>query len=216
MIQRRRRSSLALLALVLLMTASACMCPRSLAPYYPFASPICLEAPYSPPSPSFEESDLVGTWEADYAGWPRRAVDRLIFRNDGTFKQFYEDYRVGDYTYETQWTQWWVESSPDGRVRVHLPGARCYKFGISTAELDGLAPPCPTSEPGCTGEPRLPPQSFYDPFAREYLKMAGELVLNVRVDSAGELLLHHMWSHAGVGFAISGCEAAHFRRVETP
>ena len=158
----------------------------------------------------------MGTWETHYVGWPRGNVDRLIFKGDGTFKQFYEDYRVKGYIYETQWTEWWVESFPDGRVRVHLPGARYYESGISTAELDGLAPPCPMSEPGCTGEPRLPPYSFYDPFAREYLHMAGELVLNMRIDSAGELLLHHMWSQSDREFAISGCQIMHFRRVETP
>jgi hypothetical protein len=213
---RRRESTLALVALVLLLVSLACACPRSLAPYYPFASPICLEAPYSPPSPTFQDSDLVGTWETRYAGWPAGDIDRLIFRGDGTFRQIYENYIVNGYLYETEWREWWVESLPDGRVRVHLPGARYYAAGIGTAELEGLAPPCPTSEPGCTGEPRLPPQSFYDPFAREYLKMAGELVLNVRVDSAGELLLHHMWSHSDRGFPISGCQRKLFRRVQTP
>lgn len=216
MTHRRLSSRVLPLALALLVTASACMCPGPLASYSPFASAICLEAPYSPPPPTFRESELVGTWETRYAGWPAGDLDRLIFRGDGTFRQIYENYILKDYVYETQWTEWWVERFPDGRVRVHLPEARYYASGINIAELDGLGLPCPTSQPGCTGEPRLPPHSFYDLFAREHLHMAGELVLNVRVDSAGELLLHHMWFHSDAGFAASGCQAVHFRRVETP
>jgi hypothetical protein len=214
MIQRRLGASLLSLALVLLLTASACVCPLAL--NNPFANPICLEAPYSPPPPTFHDSDLVGTWETRYAGWPVGDLDRLTLREDGTFRQVYENYILKDYIYETQWEEWWVEHLPDGEVRVHLEGARYYASGITIAELDGLGLPCPTSQPGCTGEPRLPPHSFYDPFAREYLYMEGELVLNVRVDSAGELLLHHMWWHSDRGFASAGCEAVHFRRLQAP
>jgi hypothetical protein len=216
MTQRKARPSLAGLAVVLLVTASACVCPRPLAPYYPFASAICLEAPYSPPPSTFQDSDLVGTWETRYTGWPAGDIDRLTFREDGTFRQVYQNFRLKDYVYETQWSEWWLERFPDGRVRVHLQGARYYASGITIAELEGLGMPCPTSQPGCTGEPRLPPYPFFDPFAREYLHMERELVLNVRVDSAGELLLHHMWFHSDRGFAVAGCEADHFRRVETP
>ena len=212
---RRRTSSLVPLALVLVVSASACVCPP-LASHYPFANPICLEAPYSPPPPTFQDSDLVGTWETRYAGWPAGDLDRLILRGDGAFRQVYENYILKDYVYQTQWEEWWLERFPDGRVRVHLEGARYYASGITIAELEGLGMPCPTSQPGCTGEPRLPPHSFYDPFAREYLYMEGELVLNVRVDSTGEFLLHHMWYHSDGGFAIADCEGEQFRAVETP
>lgn len=211
----RRRSSLTTLALLLLVSASACVCPP-LASYYPFAKPICLEAPYSPPPPTFQDSDLVGTWETRYAGWPAGDLDRLTFREDGTFRQVYQNFQLKDCIYDTQWAEWWVERFPDRRVRVHLQGARYYASGITIAELDGLDLPCPTSQPGCTGEPRLPPYPFYDPFERDYLYMEGELVLNVRVDSAGDLLLHHMWYHSDGGFAIADCERGQFRRVETP
>jgi hypothetical protein len=216
MMQRRPRSRLVSLALVLLVTGSACLCPCPLALYNPFANPICIEAPYSPPLPTFQDSDLVGTWETRYAGPPGGDLDTLTLREDGTFRQVYENYILRDYVYETQWEEWWVERFPDGRVRVHLEGARYYASGITIAELDGLSLPCPTSQPGCTWEPRLPPYTFYDPFAREPLYMEGVLVLNVRVDSAGELLLHHMSDGPHGGFAAAGCEAVHFRRVDTP
>ncbi|HUW95932.1 MAG TPA: hypothetical protein VMW58_09090 [Anaerolineae bacterium] len=158
----------------------------------------------------------MGTWETRYAGWPAGDLDRLILRGDGAFRQVYENYILKDYVYQTQWEEWWLERFPDGRVRVHLEGARYYASGITIAELEGLGIPCPTSQPGCTGEPRLPPHSFYDPFAREYLYMEGELVLNVRVDSTGEFLLHHMWYHSDGGFAIADCEGEQFRRVQAP
>ena len=214
--QRRPKSSLVPLAVILLATVSACVCPCPLASYLPFASPMCLEAPYSSPPPTFEDSDLIGTWETRYAGWPAGDLDRLSLREDGTFQQTYEDYQLKGYLYETEWEEWWVERFPDGRVRLHLPEARYYAAGMTIAELDGLGLPCPASLPGCTGEPTLPPHSFYDPFAREYLYMEGELVLNVRVDSAGELLLHHMWWHSDRGFASADCQGEQFRAVETP
>ena len=53
--------------------------------------------PFSNPPATFEESDLVGVWEAEYAG-----LDRLTIREDGTFKQVY---REGDYVYETPWNE---------------------------------------------------------------------------------------------------------------
>jgi hypothetical protein len=212
--KRSKTLGLAMMAIVALAVAPACMCGW-LIPYPP-ADPECLEAPYSNPPATFQDPDLVGTWETCYEEWQ---VDRLILKADGTFRQIYEEriaYVVRQYVYETPWNEWWLERFPDGRVRVHLKGARYYIDGISTAELDGLRFPCPTTQPGCTGEPRLPPHNFYDPFAREYVHMAGELVLNARVDSAGELLLHHMSYDSEGSFAISGCQRRHFRRVETP
>ncbi len=169
------------------------------------------ESPYSNPPPTFHESDLVGTWEARYMEW---GVDRLIFRADGTFKQIYSDHTVEGYVYETPWNEWWVEYLPDGRVRVHLQGARYYLAGIRTAELDGMGNPCPEEMPDCGWEHN--PWSFYDPIADESLHMIGELVLNVRSDSSGRLLLHHMWTTPDRGFAIIGGEAEEFHRVEAP
>ena len=168
------------------------------------------EAPYSNPSVAFQESDLVGTWETRY--W-ERGVDRLIFRADGTFKQVYRDRTVKDYVYETPWNKWWVERFPDGRVQVHLQGARYYNDGIRVAELNGRGYPCPAEFPDCSWKDRM---SFYDPIAKEGLYMVGKLVLNVRNDSSGKILLHHMWTSSDRGFAIIGGEAEVFRRVEEP
>jgi len=142
-----------------------------------------------PPPATFREIDLVGTWEGHY-GYPW-GTDRLILREDGTFKQIYGDEE--GYVYETPWNKWWAERFPDGRVRVHLEGARWYLDGNDFAELDGLLPA------GIGGPPDSPTYDFYDPFARHtddwrvyFVEMVGKLVLNVRRVSSGELILVHM------------------------
>jgi len=183
------------LAVLILLTASAC------------------EGPYSNPSSTFQDSDLVGTWEAHYVA---RDADRLILRADGTFKQVYEDHTVEDYIYETPWNEWGVEHFPDGRVQLHLQGARYYNASIRLAERDGMSAPGPEDEPDFWGEMGPPPFAFYDPIAKEALYMVRELVLNVRSDSSGELLLLHMWISSDRGFALIGGETKVFRRIETP
>ena len=168
----------------------------------------CLEAPYSNPPLTFQDSDLVGTWEARYA----KSIDRLIFKADGTFKQVYEEHYVEDYVYETPWNEWSVERFSDGRARVHVQGARYYMAGIATGELDGMH----FDAPELWGRSGPPPYPFYDPFADETVDMVGELILNVRIESSREVLLHHMFIEIDQGFGVSVCERNMFRSVETP
>jgi hypothetical protein len=167
---------------VVLSISVGCLCSRAL------FSPRCvLEAPYDNPPENLEESDLVGTWEARYMEW---GVDRLVLRSDGTFKQVFRKTYCHDCISETEWNEWRVERFPDGRVRLHLEGARYY--------------PQPTVA------------GYWDPVADELVQPMLELVVNVRVDSAGNLLLLHMWPEADHGFAILGCEGDQFNRVDTP
>jgi hypothetical protein len=168
----------------------------------------CVQAPYLPPPTTFEDEDLVGTWRARYDG----RVDTLILRADGTFKQIYEDRHEEDYVYETPWNEWTVDRYADGRARIHLQGGRYYPAGITMAEWDGMQP----DVPGMWGKSGPPPYSFYDAFADETVTMVEELVVNVRVDRNGELLLHHMFIEVDDAFAVIGCERNMFRRVETP
>lgn len=156
---------------------------------------------YSNPPEAFHDLDLVGTWEAHYE---KGDVDQLIIRADGSFKQTYQDGTVEDYVYETTWNEWWLERFDDGRVLLHLEGARYYLAGISVAEEDGMLP-------GSNW-----PSFFYDPFADESIDMVRKLILNVQTDSSGELILHHMWTGSDRGFALIGGEKEVFRRVETP
>ncbi len=172
-----------------------------------------LEAPYSNPPMNFQDSDLVGTWEAHYMEW---GIDKLILRADGTFRQIYHDYIEEDYVYETPWNEWSIEQFSDGRAWIHLQGARFYHEGIKVAERDGMHPLGPEDQPDYWGESGPPPFSFYDPVAEESLHMVGELVLNIRSDSSGQLVLLHMFTDSDGGFAIIGGGAQEFRRVETP
>lgn len=189
--KRSKWLSVALAILVLLM-ASAC------------------EEQYSNLPPTFQDSDLVGTWEVRYSG---RRIDTLIFRADGTFKQIYHDDTVEGYVYETPWNEWWVERFPDGRARVHLQGARNYKEGIRIAELDGMGSPCPEEFPNCVSGHS--PRPFYDPIADESLHMVGELVLNIQIDSSGDPVLLHMLLSKDQGFVSLTGKATGFSRVET-
>jgi hypothetical protein len=162
---------------------------------------------------NLQDSDLVGAWEARYR---ERGIDKLILRADGTFKQIYHDYIEEGYVYETPWNEWTIERFSDGRAWIHLQGARLYRDGIKVAERDGMHPPGPEDQPDFWGESGPPPFSFYDPITEESLYMVGELVLNIRSDSSGQLVLLHMWRDLDRGFAIIGGEAEEFRRIEAP
>ena len=106
-----------------------------------------------------------------------------------------------EYTFETDWNQWPVQRLSDGRVRVHFWGARFYQDGIHFAEERGSGDGAGT---------------FYDPLSVTPVHMDGKLILNVRVDPDGELILYHMWPAADGAFAMTGCESDIFRRVDVP
>ena len=187
---RRRRLGVGAAVLVIFVVGGGLLCVD------PFRSlRMCLRAPYSPPPASLGEIDLVGTWEAHYG----LSVDRLILSTDGTFKQVYTSGYTEGYVYETGWNSWGVQRLGDGRVRVRLQGARFYPDGIAVAEEGGWGRGA---------------GSFYDPITVRPLDMDGKLVLNVRVDPDGELILYHMWSTGDQGFAMSGCERDIFRQVD--
>ncbi|NIN63247.1 MAG: hypothetical protein GTO63_00730 [Anaerolineae bacterium] len=197
---------ISLWGILLATLAGGCVCSWAV----PFSH--CLQAPYSDPPSSLQPADLAGTWQTSYE---RGVVDKLMLRADGTFKQLYETrvaHIIRDYAYETGWNEWEMERFADGRVRIRLRGARYYLGGIRMAELDGKH----FGGAQLWGEGGAPSYGFYDPIADETVHMVGELVLNVRVDSSGEFLLHHMWTSHDRGFAMSGCERSQFRRVEIP
>jgi len=182
--------------------------------------------PHSNPPATFQESDLVGTWEVQHyytgcldAFFDVGDVDRLIIRADGTFKQIYRNYtdRKG-YVYETLWNPWWVERFSDGRVRLHLEGARYYHLGIWVAEQEGLLDALYEYDPAI-GEfvyRGRKPHAFYDPIAGNSVVMVKKLILNVRLsDYTGELILMHLWPMEDSGYLICGGAAdTEFHRVE--
>lgn len=170
-----------------------------------------LERPYANPPSTFQDVDLVGTWETRYFN---AGIDTLIIRPDKTFKQIYRDQTISGYVYETPWNEWWTERLNDGRIRLHLRGARYYLGGVQFAEQNGLSP-IPKDQPNYWGANEPPPFPFYDPIAKDFVNMVGELVLNVRSDTAHNLILMHMWESSDWGFPIFGGEEEEYRQVNT-
>ena len=218
--RKRKALRTCLVLCVLAITGLPCACLWLFAQYYLlpmihyhlFPDPVCVEAPYSSPSSSFVESDLAGVWEARY----QPGLDTLHIRGDGTYKQVYvhDDY-WRHYVYETTWDEWWLERLPDGIMHIHLRGGRYYLRGIGVGERDAFSAPCSTGTPRGSGEPCSATQPLVDPFTRELVVAPGELVLTVRVDSSGDLLLHHMFHSLEEGFLLSGCQSYQFRRLQT-
>jgi len=66
---------------------------------------------------NFTESDLIGTWIGKYFG----DVDKLIIRDDGTYKQIYSSDFIN---FEREWQKWWTEYDSHGYLRLHLEGMR--------------------------------------------------------------------------------------------
>jgi len=76
--------------------------------------PACQQLPVN-----FSESDLIGTWIAEYFGGV--AVDKLVIREDGYYKQIYSS---EPRKFESDWQKWWLEDNPNGYAFLHLEGMR--------------------------------------------------------------------------------------------
>ena len=146
---------------------------------------------FADPPAELEGTDLVGLWETSYGRYSR---DRLELRADGTFKQRYEVDTPAEepYVFETPWNEWHLEHLSDGRVRLHLAGARYFAAG------------------------RPPKGRLWDPFAWEEVLPKRYLVLNVRVLNGFEYVLYHMWTTHDRGFSLFGGESLFFRRRDVP
>jgi len=198
------------LGILVAIASLAASCSPSTAPLRSLA--ICLQAPYSSPPADLTAADLAGTWQVHYG---ERGVDTLVIESDGTFRQLYEDFLVEDYVFETGSSTWRLEPDGRGGVRIRLALARYYLRGIATAE--GRKTRVPSAQEDVRSTPAVPIEfPLYDPIAREAVQDVDELVLSVRADSAGDFLLHHMWTNPDRGFLIFGCEEEHFRRVDAP
>ena len=75
----------------------------------------------SPLPETFQESDLVGTWQSRY--YPGVVTDTLILREDGTYRQIYDNERTGEH-HTSPWYRWYVEHRPSGGLYLHLGGMR--------------------------------------------------------------------------------------------
>lgn len=127
----------------------------------PGASGTNVEHWYCPPVPeSFGETDLIGTWQARY--FPGSVTDTLILREDGTYRQVFEDDLAGYYC--TRLGKWYLEHRASGGLYLHLEGM------LYRLEIDE---PC-DKESGGGGN-----WHYYDPCERQAVRMGGEVILAV-------------------------------------
>ena len=153
------------------------------------------------PDLGLSRSDLIGTWETSYG---KGITDQIQIREDGTYKQIYTNTKI-DYSFETGWNEWHLEAFSDGRVWIYLEGGRYYFAGKSIGELDGGGDYIGSH-----------PRTFWDPYDLNFtVEMVDRLVLAVRVDSKGKIILHHMWTTPDRGFAIIGGESEVFQRNDS-
>jgi hypothetical protein len=96
--------------------------------------PIPTQTPKACPTlpATFTEDDLIGTWVASYSLDDK---DTLIIKDDGTYKQIYEN--PGVILVETDWQKWWLEWRESGYARLHLEGMRRCELFASLCEREG-------------------------------------------------------------------------------
>lgn len=159
------------------------------------------------PDSSLVQSDLAGTWETHYG---RGTSDSLTLMTDGSFQQRYAG--KDGYVFETSGNQWRLEYLEGGQVYLQLKGGRYYMAGVEIAERDGMGLPCPSDSPDYGSDKRS--WSFWDPYGKKFVKMVGELILNVRKDDTGKLVLYHMWMSSDGGFSVLDKEREFFHRAK--
>lgn len=112
------------------------------------------------PPETFQEAHLVGTWVARYGG---NATDTLIIREDGTYKQIFDD-PIPGYQYESDWQKWGIEYKESGIPYLHMEGMR---------KCDGISARC--RREGGGGDDIL----WFDFCEHRVIPMRGEVILLV-------------------------------------
>jgi len=139
-----------------------------------------------PPLPeTFQESDLIGTWQAKYGA----ATDTLILKGDGTYKQTYVRHSDG-YSFESLPKRWWLERRKSGGLYLHLEGMRrCDETDELCRKWDGGGDDF----------------SYWDFCEDRYVRMPNEVVIMVTGVPQGEkpaprgIWLWHMTSSPASG-----------------
>lgn len=142
---------------------------------------------YSKPPLSLEKVELLGVWEANYSP---ESIDRITLKEN----HFQQTYRDPETDFGVNGNAWRLERLPRGFVRIYLPGAQYYALGVENSNL-------------------LP---SYDLFTGDDATVIDELVLQVLIDSAGNLVLRHLSVDPDEGIPMFGEDRALFHRVETP
>jgi hypothetical protein len=173
------------------------------------------EAPFNIPPYPFDVNSLVGTWSTKYMGW---GDETLIIQSDGKYKQIYLDNNINDgrYVFETPWNAWRVEQQSDRRIHLYLDGAKYFLEGVDAVDKTrGSLIPCPDADnPSCINGVIVVPFPAYDWIGDELVEMIDSLVLNVRMDSSGDIILVHLWLSSDRGFPILGGESEIYRKVK--
>ncbi len=164
-------------------------------------------AGYKNPPKDIDGFSLIGTWRTEYGG---HQIDTIVISDDRTFIQRFEDTK-NDYLFETE-GEWYLERLSDGSVYLHLVNGRYYVAGITRAERDGRGLPCTQEFPDCWWENE--PFLFYDPYSDRFVEMVDKLVLTIRVDYTGNIVLHHLCTSSDGAFAIIGYEKDIFYKME--
>jgi hypothetical protein len=170
------------------------------------------EAPFMNPPVTISEDDLLGTWQTEYMEW---GSDIITINRDGSFKQVYEDKHIedGKFEYKSPRNSWWIEKLSDGRVYLHLKGGKYYLNGVSFAKrVDTGDSICIDDSPLCANATRLP-LYLYDWIGDDFVRVEGELILNIRATQSGEIVLLHLWSSSDKGFPLIGGDSEIFRRT---
>lgn len=111
--------------------------------------------------PTFQESDLLGTWQMTYGTTMK---DTITLKADGTYQQIFQA-PESNYFYKSPWNKWYVEYTTDGKPKLHLEGMR-YCVGVHICEATGR------------GEPTL----LYDFIDRDLVELTNEVILRVTGD----------------------------------
>lgn len=118
---------------------------------------------YLRPPATFTESDLTGTWQAEYGGTD---VDTITLGSGGTYQQIFRG--TGGYYYAGPPDKWWVEYRLSGCVYVHLEGMRYYASNRGLGESGGRDP---------TGQPF---KWFLDLCESRHVQMVDKVILRVQ------------------------------------
>ena len=95
---------------------------------------------------------------------------------------------------------------------LHLEGAKYYFDGALAA--NGNHFPCPKGDTSCEDIANKIPIKAYDWIGDNWVDVSGQLALNIRMDSSGEIILLHLWKSSDRGFPIVGGESEIFRKTD--
>ena len=149
----------------------------------------CSLVPYEQPPSGLQIEDLLGTWEVQYS---EKAWEKLVLQ-ENEFSQEFQDQYNGGHHFKQSGKKWEIKEFPDGRTQVLLDNGKYFLLGYSLSD-------------------KLP---IYNPFTGEFLRPSTQLRLEIRTDSSGELILHHLYIDADAGFPLFGREHQFFRRADS-